>query len=101
MPADPAARAAELRRLIEDANYRYHVLDDPDLADADYDRLMRELEALEAADPALVTDDSPTQRLGATPSGAVAPVRPDVRLLTLANSSTDAQDTGRETCREN
>ena len=43
-PTDPAARAAELRRRIEDANYRYHVLDDPDISDAEYDLLMRELQ---------------------------------------------------------
>ena len=91
MPADPAARAAELRRLIEDANYRYHVLDDPELADAEYDRLMRELEALEAADPALVTADSPTRRVGATPSGAFAPVRHEMRMLSLANAFSDAE----------
>jgi len=72
---DPAERVAELRTRIDDANYRYHVLDEPDIADIEYDRLMRELEAIEAEHPALATPDSPTQRVGATPSGAFAKVR--------------------------
>ena len=58
---DPAARAAELRRRIEDANRRYHELDAPDITDAAYDALVRELEALEAAHPALAGADSPTR----------------------------------------
>src|SRR5690606_39987018 len=57
-------RAAELRRLIDDANHRYHVLDDPALPDVEYDRLMLELSALEAADPSLQTPDSPTLQIG-------------------------------------
>ncbi|MFO3707570.1 hypothetical protein ACI6Q5_21980, partial [Xanthomonas codiaei] len=61
---DPAQRIEALRRRIEDANYRYHVLDEPQMADVDYDRLMRELEALEAEHPALASVDSPTQRVG-------------------------------------
>jgi DNA ligase (NAD+) len=64
----PAARAAELRRLIEHHNYRYHVLDDPDLSDAAYDALYDELTVLEAEHPELVTSDSPTQRVGAPPA---------------------------------
>jgi NAD-dependent DNA ligase len=55
----PAARAAELRRRLEDANHRYHVLDEPDITDAEYDRLLRELEALEAEHPELADADSP------------------------------------------
>ncbi|MDN5782918.1 MAG: NAD-dependent DNA ligase LigA, partial [Luteimonas sp.] len=89
MPAKAAARAAELRRLIDDANYRYHVLDDPDIADVDYDRLMRELEALELAHPELVVADSPTQRVGAAPSGAFAQVQHEVRMLSLGNAFSD------------
>ena len=54
-PPGTIARAAELRAAIEQANYRYHVLDDPEITDADYDRLMRELEALETAHPALAS----------------------------------------------
>ncbi len=56
----PAARVADLRRWLEDANHRYHVLDDPDITDAEYDRLLRELEALEAEHPELADADSPT-----------------------------------------
>ena len=69
-----AAKILELRTQLEDANYRYHVLDDPAIADADYDRMMRELEALEEAHPELATPDSPTRRVGALPSGGFAPV---------------------------
>src|SRR3546814_18174871 len=86
MPPKAAARIAELRRLIDDANYRYHVLDEPDITDVEYDRLMRELEALEAEHPGLATPASPTQRVGAAPSGAFAPVTPAERLLAQANA---------------
>jgi DNA ligase (NAD+) len=64
----PSERAAELRRLIEHHNYRYHVLDDPELSDAAYDALFDELKALEDGHPELVTPDSPTQRVGAPPA---------------------------------
>ena len=64
----PARRAAELRRLIEHHNYRYHVLDDPELSDAAYDALYDELVELEARHPELVAPDSPTQRVGAPPA---------------------------------
>ena len=61
-------RAAELRSLVEHHNYRYHVLDDPEVTDAEYDRLYDELVRLEEEHPELRTPDSPTQRVGATPS---------------------------------
>ena len=61
-------RAAELRRLLDQHSYRYYVLDDPEVSDAEYDRLYDELVALENANPELVTADSPTQRVGAAPS---------------------------------
>ncbi|HZB85076.1 MAG TPA: NAD-dependent DNA ligase LigA [Gaiellaceae bacterium] len=61
-------RAAELRELVERHNYRYHALDDPEISDAEYDRLYDELRALEEEHPELVTPDSPTQRVGAEPS---------------------------------
>jgi DNA ligase (NAD+) len=64
----PEARAAELRRLIEHHDYRYHVLDDPELTDAAYDVLVDELKDLEERHPELVTPDSPTQRVGASPA---------------------------------
>src|SRR5438132_94160 len=61
-------RAAELREMLDYHLYRYHVLDDPEITDAEYDRLYDELVALEDAHPELVTPDSPTQRVGAPPS---------------------------------
>jgi DNA ligase (NAD+) len=64
----PEQRAAELREVLDYHLYRYHVLDDPEISDAEYDRLYDELVALEEADPGLVTPDSPTQRVGAPPS---------------------------------
>ncbi|WP_223621107.1 NAD-dependent DNA ligase LigA [Lysobacter sp. ESA13C] len=89
--AQAAKRASELRRQLEDANYRYYVLDDPTLADADYDRLLRELEALEAAHPDLATPDSPTQRVGTAPSGAFDEVRHAVPMLSLGNAFADEE----------
>jgi DNA ligase (NAD+) len=61
-------RAAELRQAIEHHNYRYHVLDDPEVSDAEYDRLFDELKAIEDEHPELATPDSPTRRVGAPPS---------------------------------
>ena len=89
MAQTPGERAAELRRLIDDANHRYHVLDDPELPDAEYDRLLRELVALEAADPSLVVPDSPTTRVGGAPSGRFAPVQHAVPMLSLGNAFSD------------
>ena len=59
-----ARRAAALREQLNEHNYRYFVLDDPSISDAEYDALMRELQRLEEAHPELVTPDSPTQRVG-------------------------------------
>ncbi|MBB5014348.1 NAD-dependent DNA ligase LigA [Rehaibacterium terrae] len=81
-----AARVAELRRLIEDANYRYFVLDDPSIPDAEYDRLMRELQALEAEHPELLTPDSPTQRVGSQAAREFAEVVHEVPMLSLGNA---------------
>jgi DNA ligase (NAD+) len=86
MPTDPAARAAELRAAIDDANYRYHVLDDPTIEDQVYDRMLRELTDLEAAHPELATPDSPTQRVGAAPSDLFAEVRHEFPMLSLGNA---------------
>lgn len=91
VPSAIAARAAALRSLLEDAAYRYYVLDDPTLADAEYDRLFSELVALEAAHPQLVTADSPTQRVGARPSGQFAEVRHALPMLSLANAFSDVE----------
>ena len=67
------------------------MLDDPAIADVEYDKLMRELEALEAAHPDLVTPDSPTQRVGAAPSGAFAEVRHEIPMLSLANAFSEEE----------
>ena len=72
--SDPAARVAELRRLVEHHNYRYHVLDDPEIPDSAYDALFDELKALEEAHPELVTPDSPTQRVGGAPAAGFTKV---------------------------
>lgn len=81
-----AERAAELRAAIEDANHRYYVLDAPNIDDAAYDALLRELEELEAAHPELQTPDSPTQRVGAAPAAGFAEVRHGVPMLSLGNA---------------
>lgn len=80
------ARAEELRAHIRDASHRYYVLDDPSVDDAVYDEWVRELEAIEAAHPDLVTPDSPTQRVGAAPSERFAPHTHDQAMLSLANA---------------
>ncbi len=86
MPTDPAARAAELREALDDANYRYHVLDAPTIEDKVYDRMLRELTELEAAHPELTSPDSPTQRVGAAPSTLFAEVRHEFPMLSLGNA---------------
>lgn len=83
---EPAERADELRQAIEEANHRYYVLDAPTIEDAAYDRLLRELQDLEAAHPELATPDSPTQRVGAPPSTTFAEVRHQVPMLSLGNA---------------
>lgn len=88
---DPVARALELRRQLEDANYRYHVLDEPNIPDAEYDRLLRELDELEAAHPELATPDSPTRRVGNAPSAKFAEVRHAIPMLSLANAFSDEE----------
>ena len=87
MPEPAAtARVAELRARIEDANHRYYVLDDPSIPDAEYDALMRELEALEQAHPELAGADSPTRTVGARPDGGFPEVAHAVPMLSLANA---------------
>ncbi|MGY6554554.1 MAG: NAD-dependent DNA ligase LigA [Wenzhouxiangella sp.] len=81
-----AARAAELKARIEEHNHRYYVLDAPVISDADYDRLLRELLALEQEHPALVTPDSPTQRVGSGPAAGFDTVTHAVPMLSLANA---------------
>jgi DNA ligase (NAD+) len=81
-----AQAAARLRAEIEQHNVRYYVYDDPSISDAEYDRLMRELQALEAEHPELVTPESPTQRVGAAPVSAFGSVRHVVPMLSLGNA---------------
>lgn len=84
--SEEIARAAQLREAINYHNYRYYVLDDPEITDADYDRLMRELIELEERHPGLRTPDSPTQRVGAEPLSAFAKVTREVPMLSLVNA---------------
>jgi DNA ligase (NAD+) len=78
-------RIRELRESIDHHSYRYHVLDDPEIADVEYDALMAELIELETEFPDLVTTDSPTQRVGATPSDQFAPVNHRSPMMSLDN----------------
>jgi DNA ligase (NAD+) len=92
--APPAApRAAELRKIIATHDRNYYVLDAPTISDAEYDRLFRELQTLEGADPSLVTPDSPTQRVGGAPATELAPVRHAVPMLSI-RTETDTTPTG-------
>src|SRR5437016_9017337 len=92
MKSNPAKdQAAALRAQIADANHRYHVLDEPTITDAEYDALLRELEALEGAHPQLIAADSPTQRVGARPSSEFASVRHEIPMLSLANAFSDEE----------
>ena len=82
----PAQRHAALVREIDAHNYRYYVLDDPIVDDAGFDRLLRELTALEAEHPGLATPDSPTRRVGGEPRASVLQVSRAVRMLSLDNA---------------
>lgn len=88
---DLAARAERLRRSIHHHDHRYHVLDDPEIGDAEFDALVRELRALEAAHPELRTDDSPTGRVGGAPRERFAKLRHPAPMLSLGNAF-DAAD---------
>jgi DNA ligase (NAD+) len=82
----PAQRIDSLREQLRYHLYRYHVLDDPVISDAEYDALIRELRALEDAHPELITPDSPTRRVGAAPSEKFAKVRHPMAMLSLGNA---------------
>ncbi len=86
-----AARAAQLRALIEHHNFRYHVLDDPEISDAEFDALLRELQRIEAEHPELVTPESPTQRIGGTPVASFLPLRHRVPMLSLDNAFSEEE----------
>src|ERR1700761_6005724 len=83
---DAETRLKALRERLRHHNYRYYVLDDPEVPDAEYDKLMRELQALEAEHPELITADSPTQRVGAAPLAAFDEGRHTVPMLSLGNA---------------
>jgi DNA ligase (NAD+) len=80
-----------LRRVLNRANHAYHVLDRPEISDAEYDRLFRELQALEAEHPRLKTADSPTQRIGAAPAAELQKHRHAMPMLSLANAFDEAE----------
>src|SRR5215208_3158917 len=84
-------RARELREQIRAADHAYYVLDRPVLSDAEYDRLLRELQELEAAHPELATPDSPTQRVGGVASERFERVVHREPMLSLGNVQTDAE----------
>ena len=95
-PTSAAECAEALRERIEHANHRYHVLDDADIPDVEYDRLMRELEALEATHPELTTSDSPTRKVGARATGGFATVHHRRPMLSLSNAFEMDGETQRE-----
>jgi DNA ligase (NAD+) len=82
----PEERAAELRRALDYHGYRYYVLDDPEIGDDEYDKLLDELRAIEAEHPELITSDSPTQRVGGEPVSDLVKVRHPQAMLSLANA---------------
>jgi len=89
----PSERAAELRAQLNHHAHRYYVLDAPEIPDAEYDRMFRELQALEAAHPDLLTPDSPTQRVGGALLDELAKVRHAVPMLSI-ETETDTEPTG-------
>ena len=100
VPAAARDRARALHELLHEHNYRYYVLDDPQISDAEYDLLLRELQDLERSYPALTTPDSPTQRVGSEPLKAFGEVKHDVRMLSLDNafSEDELADFDRRVC---
>jgi DNA ligase (NAD+) len=91
IPPAVKCRADELREQINLHNYRYYVLDDPHVPDSEYDRLMRELQGLEAQYPDLISADSPTQRVGAQPLDGFGEVQHQVPMLSLDNAFSDQE----------
>jgi DNA ligase (NAD+) len=84
--SDPALRAEELRRLVRYHNERYFQLDEPEISDAEYDALLRELRRIEEEHPELAEPDSPTRTVGASPVGLFAPVRHVTPMMSLDNA---------------
>ncbi len=94
--SDAAPRIEELRQQLRYHGYRYHVLDEPEISDYDYDQLLRELIALEEANPLLITPDSPTQRVGGALGELFAPVQHLRPLFSLDNVEADSELDGWE-----
>lgn len=86
---NPKKRIVELRTTLHDHNYRYYVLDDPSISDGEYDNQLRELESLENENPTLITPDSPTQRIGASPMTQFGTIVHGIPMLSLANAMTE------------
>ncbi|MGE5110737.1 MAG: DNA ligase LigA-related protein, partial [Acidobacteriaceae bacterium] len=86
MAKDVSAQIEKLRDEIRHHEHRYYVLDDPEISDAEYDRLVNELKALEAEHPELVTPDSPTQRVGGKPREGFVKVQHSSPMLSLDNA---------------
>lgn len=84
-------RVAELRVTLDNYNYQYYVLDDPSVPDAEYDRLLRELQQIELEHPELVSSDSPTQRVGAKPDNGFQEVTHELPMLSLDNAMSDEE----------
>ncbi|BBI48712.1 hypothetical protein HORIV_11330 [Vreelandella olivaria] len=84
--SQPLEEITQLRAALDEANYRYYVLDEPTLTDADYDRKFQRLQQLEAEHPELVTPDSPTQRVGAAPADGFPSVAHAIPMLSLDNA---------------
>ncbi len=91
IPPEVAARAQELREQLNYHNYRYYVLDDPVISDAEFDHLLRELVALEQRYPRLLTPDSPSQRVGAAPLEKFETVRHRLPMISLENAFSEAE----------
>src|SRR5437868_6300222 len=91
VPQDAQLRVEELRAVLNYHNYRYYVLDSPEVSDAAYDKLLKELKDLEGAHPSLITPDSPTQRVGAEAITTFAPAPHRVPMLSLDNAFGEAE----------
>jgi DNA ligase (NAD+) len=89
--AESELRVEELRELVNHHMYRYHVLDDPEISDAEYDELIRELRALEDTFPELITPDSPTRRVGAAPAELFRPVQHRAPMRSLDNAFSEEE----------
>ena len=89
--AEAELRVEELRELVNHHLYRYHVLDDPEVSDAEYDEVIGQLRALENEFPELITPDSPTQRVGAEPLDKFEQVRHLQPMLSLANARNEEE----------